>query len=87
LAKYVQFAVCSWQLAVGSNSKNEYETHARSHLTPAQDTNKSQYEIVRLLAGDAGNVFVVGDTDQVRTHAALWWGLLPVFYCALLLLA
>ncbi len=29
-----------------------------------QDTNRSQYEIVRLLAGEAGNVTVVGDEDQ-----------------------
>lgn len=29
-----------------------------------QDTNHAQYEIVRLLAGDEGNVFVVGDEDQ-----------------------
>ncbi|RJQ33463.1 ATP-dependent DNA helicase PcrA [Candidatus Parcubacteria bacterium] len=29
-----------------------------------QDTNASQYEIARLLAGDARNICVVGDTDQ-----------------------
>ena len=29
-----------------------------------QDTNKAQYEIVRHLAGDRRNVFVVGDEDQ-----------------------
>jgi DNA helicase-2/ATP-dependent DNA helicase PcrA len=29
-----------------------------------QDTNRAQYEIVRLLAGDKGNVTVVGDEDQ-----------------------
>jgi ATP-dependent DNA helicase UvrD/PcrA len=29
-----------------------------------QDTNRPQYEIVRLLAGDGGNVTVVGDEDQ-----------------------
>jgi DNA helicase-2/ATP-dependent DNA helicase PcrA len=29
-----------------------------------QDTNRTQYEIVRLLAGDRKNVCVVGDTDQ-----------------------
>jgi DNA helicase II / ATP-dependent DNA helicase PcrA len=29
-----------------------------------QDTNRAQYEFVRLLAGDARNVFVVGDDDQ-----------------------
>ena len=29
-----------------------------------QDTNASQYEIVRLLAGDGGNLTVVGDEDQ-----------------------
>ena len=29
-----------------------------------QDTNRTQYELVRLLAGHAGNVTVVGDEDQ-----------------------
>ncbi len=29
-----------------------------------QDTNRAQYQIVRLLAGDDGNVTVVGDEDQ-----------------------
>jgi DNA helicase-2/ATP-dependent DNA helicase PcrA len=29
-----------------------------------QDTNRSQYELVRLLAGDQGNLTVVGDEDQ-----------------------
>ncbi len=29
-----------------------------------QDTNRSQYDIVRLLAGEGGNVTVVGDEDQ-----------------------
>jgi DNA helicase-2/ATP-dependent DNA helicase PcrA len=29
-----------------------------------QDTNRAQYEFVRLLAGDVGNVCVVGDDDQ-----------------------
>ena len=29
-----------------------------------QDTNRAQYQFVRLLAGDAGNVLVVGDDDQ-----------------------
>ncbi|HSJ55297.1 MAG TPA: UvrD-helicase domain-containing protein [Anaerolineae bacterium] len=29
-----------------------------------QDTNMAQYELVKLLAGDRGNLFVVGDEDQ-----------------------
>jgi len=29
-----------------------------------QDTNRAQYQFVRLLAGEAGNVLVVGDDDQ-----------------------
>ena len=29
-----------------------------------QDTNRAQYQLVRLLGGDHGNVFVVGDDDQ-----------------------
>jgi len=34
------------------------------HIDEYQDTNKVQYEIVRLLAGDRANVFCVGDLDQ-----------------------
>lgn len=29
-----------------------------------QDTNMAQYELIRLLAGEAANIFVVGDPDQ-----------------------
>ena len=37
-----------------------------SHITidEYQDTNKSQYEIARILAGEKKNICVVGDTDQ-----------------------
>jgi len=34
------------------------------HVDEYQDTNRQQYELVRLLAGEAGNVCAVGDTDQ-----------------------
>lgn len=34
------------------------------HVDEYQDTNKVQYEIVRLLAGERANVFAVGDLDQ-----------------------
>ncbi len=43
-----------------------YKTCAPARALPAQDTNAAQYELVRLLVGDNGNVFVVGDPDQVR---------------------
>jgi len=40
--------------------------HRWNYLTidEYQDTNKSQYEIARILAGDAKNICVVGDIDQ-----------------------
>lgn len=31
---------------------------------PAQDTDSPQYKLTRLLQGDAGTLFVVGDPDQ-----------------------
>ena len=34
------------------------------HVDEFQDTNEVQYGLVRMLAGDDGNVFVVGDEDQ-----------------------
>jgi DNA helicase-2/ATP-dependent DNA helicase PcrA len=43
------------------------ETHARvRHLLidEYQDTNHAQYTLVRLLAGDSGNIAAVGDEDQ-----------------------
>ncbi len=36
----------------------------RLHIDEYQDTNKVQYEIARLLAGDAGHICAVGDVDQ-----------------------
>ncbi len=34
------------------------------HVDEFQDTNIVQYKLVKILAGDSGNVFVVGDEDQ-----------------------
>ncbi len=43
----------------------EYRDHFRYiHIDEYQDTNKVQYEIARLLAGDSENLCVVGDVDQ-----------------------
>lgn len=36
----------------------------RLHIDEYQDTNKVQYEIVRLLAGEVGHICAVGDVDQ-----------------------
>lgn len=35
-----------------------------THTTHAQDTNEPQYALSRLLKGDTGDLFVVGDPDQ-----------------------
>ena len=44
---------------------NHYRARFREILVDEfQDTNAIQYGFVRLLAGDSGNVFVVGDDDQ-----------------------
>ncbi len=40
------------------------ERFAYIHVDEYQDTNKVQYEIARLLAGDRSNLCVVGDIDQ-----------------------
>jgi DNA helicase-2/ATP-dependent DNA helicase PcrA len=43
----------------------EYQNRFRYiHVDEYQDTNKVQYELVRLLAGEGKNVCVVGDVDQ-----------------------
>ena len=34
------------------------------HIDEYQDTNRAQYIIARMLSGDNGNIFVVGDEDQ-----------------------
>jgi len=51
-------------------SKNEEirhvlgETYTRIHIDEYQDTNRVQYEIVRLIADTHKNIFCVGDLDQ-----------------------
>ena len=37
----------------------------------AQDTNTSQFELLKLLVGDKSNLFLVGDPYQVRKGATL----------------
>ncbi|MCL2818113.1 MAG: UvrD-helicase domain-containing protein [Actinomycetia bacterium] len=44
--------------------KQYQERFSYIHVDEYQDTNKAQYEIVRLLARDHRNVMVVGDDDQ-----------------------
>jgi DNA helicase-2/ATP-dependent DNA helicase PcrA len=52
-------------LATSDAVRNAYRRRFRYLLVDEyQDTNRPQYELVRLLAGDAGNVTVVGDEDQ-----------------------
>ncbi len=44
--------------------KRVQERYHYIHVDEYQDTNKVQYEIVRLLTGSRGNIFCVGDLDQ-----------------------
>jgi len=44
--------------------KKLQERYRYIHIDEYQDTNKVQYEIVRLLAGETPNLFCVGDLDQ-----------------------
>jgi len=52
---------------LGSNPEVRAEYHSRWRyllVDEFQDTSSAQYELMRLLAGPAGNVCVVGDDDQ-----------------------
>lgn len=56
----------TWRLLVNNEGvrKKLQERYRYLHIDEYQDTNKVQYEIVRLLAGDVPNLFCVGDLDQ-----------------------
>ena len=52
-------------LKVSSEVRERYQRRYRYLLVDEyQDTNRPQYELMKLLAGDAGNVCAVGDEDQ-----------------------
>ncbi len=52
-------------LATHPDIRDRYQKRFRYiHIDEYQDTNKIQYEIARMLAGETANVCVVGDIDQ-----------------------
>lgn len=57
----------TWKLLKKEQSVREklQQRYAYVHVDEYQDTNAVQYEIVRLLTGPAGNIFCVGDGDQL----------------------
>ena len=63
---YDDILLLSWNLL---KSNTSLLNHIRSEVKyilvdEFQDVNKIQYELISLLAGKAGNIFVVGDDDQ-----------------------
>ncbi len=63
---YDDLLIKTLELLQGDEEAREYyqSKFKYIHIDEFQDTNKIQYDIVKILAGKHGNIFAVGDEDQ-----------------------